>query len=236
MKNLLISALFLLLINNVYSQGGRGGDKGEYNLGLRQIDINQQKNTFEKYKNLKGSPYVNEEFLLGKIYKENKVIFDKLHLRYNAFSDEIEIRNSDKGKKIDYGAIKRNSDEFIKIFNTVYVFVPFESSKIPGHYYEVLSTQKTFDLYKKTKVIFHPPVDAVTSYDKNRPAEFKQTNTYYLVDKNKEFYELPSNKNKLLKALSKENKKVKDYAKKNKLNPTNEKDLIQLVSYYNSVQ
>lgn len=236
MKKLLASILFLLFTNIFFSQANRG----QFNIGIRQIDLVHQQKSFGlsegEYKNLKGSPYVNEEFLLGKIYNENEVIFDNLQLRYNAFSDEIEIRNSEKGKKLDYGAIKRNSDEFIKIFNTVYVFVAFESSKIPGHYYEVLSTQKAFDLYKKTKVIFHPPIDAVTSYDKNRPAEFKQTNTYYLVDKKGKFYELPSNKNKLLKALSKENIKVKEYAKRNKMNLTKEKDLIQLVSYYNSMQ
>lgn len=232
MKKSLISILIILITNNLFSQAHRN----EFNIGLRQINIEQHKSAYREYKNLKGSPYVNEEFLLGKIYNEKEMIFDNLHLRYNAFSDEIEIRNSEKNEKLEYGALKRNSDEFIKIFNKIYVFAPFENSNTLGHYFEILSTEKLFDLYKKTMVKFNQPVDAVTSYDKDRPAEFKQAHTYYLVDKKGNFNELPSNKNKLLKVLSKENKEVKDYAKKNKLNLANEKDLIQLVSYYNSLQ
>jgi len=236
MKKLLISTLFLFLTITLFSQANRS----EFNLGLRQINIEQEQSTLGltkgEYKNLKGSPYVNEKFVLSKIYKGKEVTFNDIHLRYNAFSDEIEIRNSEINSKITYGALIKNSKQTIKIFNTTYVFVSYENSNIKGNYFEVLSEQKLFDLYKKTTVKFYQPVEAKTSYDKNKPAEFKHFHTYYLVDKKKSFNELPSNKNKLLKVLSKENKKVKDFAKKNKLNLDKDKDLIRLVSYYNSLQ
>ncbi len=231
MKKLLLLSLSLLLTNNLFSQANRS----EYNLGLRQMNIEQQQNTFGEYKNLKGSPYDNEKFLPGKIYTEKEIIFNNLHLRYNAFSDEIEIKNSEINNKTNYGAIKRDSNVYIKILNKVYVFVPFDNSNTLGHYFEILSPQKSFDLYKKTTVKFYQPVEAVTSYDKSKPAEFKQTNIYYLVDKKGSFFELPSKKSKLFKVLSKENNKVKDYVKNNNLKLENEKDLIRLVSYYNSL-
>ncbi len=236
MKKIFASTLFLLLTITLFSQANRS----EFNLGLRQINIEQQQSTYglteNEYKNLKGSPYVNEEFILSKIYNEKEVIFDNLYLRYNAFSDEIEIRNSQTNDKITYGALIKNSNEYINIFNKVYVFVHFGKSNVKGNYFEILSEQKMFDLYKKTTVKFYHPVDAITSYDKDKPAEFKYFHTYYLVDKPGNFTELPSNKNKLLKLLSKENKKVKDFAKKYKLNLDKDKDLIRLVSYYNSLQ
>lgn len=231
MKKLLVFTLFILLTNNLFSQANRS----EFNLGMRQISIEQQQNTFGGYKNLKGSPYINEEFLLGEIYTENEIIFNNLQLRYNALSDEIEIKNSEINNKVNYGALKRESNKYIKILNKVYVFVPFENSISQGHYFEILSPQKSFDLYKKTTVKFYQPVEAVTSYDKSKPAEFKQTHTYYLVDKKGSFYELPAKKGKLFKVLSNENKKVKDFAKKNNLKLDNEKDLIRLISYYNSL-
>lgn len=235
MKKLLISIFFLLLTITLFSQANRS----EFNLGLRQINIEQQQSTFglteNEYKSLKGSPYINKEFILGKIYNEKEVVFDNLRLRYNAFSDEIEIQNSDINDKITYGALFKNTNEFIKIFNKVYVFVLFGNSNVKGNYFEILSEQKLFDLYKKTTVKFYHPVNAKTSYEKNKPAEFKHFHTYYLVDKKGSFTELPSNKNKLLKLLSKENKKIKDFAKKYKLNLDEDKDLIRLVSYYNSL-
>ena len=236
MKKLLVSILLLLLTNSLFSQAYNN----EFDLNLRQINIEQQRSIFglteDEFKNLKGSPYVNKEFLLGKIYKGKEVAFDDIYLRYNAFSDEIEIRNSEVNGEIKYGALFKNSNELIKIYNQNYVFVPFENSNAKGNYFEILSEQKLFDLYKKISVKFHSPVYAKTTYDKNKPAEFKQTHTYYLVDKKGSFFELPSNKSKLLKFLSKENKKVKDFAKINKLNLDKEKDLIRLVSYYNTVQ
>lgn len=236
MKFSLFSILFFFITNTSFSQANRN----EYNLGQRQINIEQQRSVFGlsegEYKNLKGSPYANETFLLGKIYNGNELLFDNLYLRYNAFSDEIEIKNSEKNNIVEYGALNKNSEELIKIYNQTYVFVPFENSNAKGNYFQILSEEKVFDLYKKTKASFHPPSYAKTSYDKDKPAEFKQTNIYFLVDKKGSFFELPSNKNKLLKVLSKENKKVKEFTKINNLNLKVDKDLIRLISYYNSLQ
>ena len=234
MNKIITSTLFFLITITLFSQPNRS----EFNLGLRQINIEQNNLglTENEYKNLKGSPYANKEFLLSKIYKGKELVFDEIYLRYNAFSDEIEIRNSEENGKISYGALIKNSNDLIKIFNKVYVFVLLENSNTKGKYYEILSEQKLFDLYKKTTIKFHQPVAAKTSYDKDKPAEFKHTHTYYLVDKKGGFNELPSNKNKLLNELSKENKEVKDFAKKNKLDLEEGKDLIRLVSYYNSMQ
>ena len=148
MKNLLLLTLILLLTNNLFSQVNRS----DYNLGQRQINIEQQQGVFGlsegEFKNLKGSPYVNEQFFLSKIYNGKELVFDNLYLRYNAFSDEIEIRNSEIDGEINYGALIKNSKEFIIIYNQVYVFVPFENSNTKGNYFEILSEQIFFDLYK----------------------------------------------------------------------------------------
>ena len=204
---------------------------------MRQINIEQRGITgksYEEYKNLKGSPYVNEVFILGKIYNDDEVILSNIKLRYNAYSNEIEINNSSSGNKDEYGALNKDPNVYIKINQNVYVFVPFENSNSNGSYFEILSEGKSFDLYKKTTVKFISPTFAKTSYENNKPAEFKHKHVYFLVNKNGDFFELPSKKNKLIKFLSKDHEHVKEFAKKSRLNPNDEKDLIRLVSFYNT--
>ena len=206
---------------------------------MRLIGIENTKDAFglsdEQFKNLKGSPYINEEFVSGNIYNGKELTASNVYLRYNAFSDEIEIKKSKHSSDQEYGALIKEPEVFVKIDEQLYVFLPYQNSNEKGHYFEILSEEKAFDLYKKTEVDYTSPRQAKTSYDKDKPAEFKQTNSYYLVAKNGTFYQLPNSKNKMVKLLSKENKKVKEYAYKNKLDLDKEKDIIRLVSYYNSV-
>ena len=233
MNKTLIIASILLLNFTAFSQSNRN----DFDIQFRKITIEQQgasSKTYAEYKNLKGSPYVNETFAMGKIYNETEVLLSNVKLRYNAYSDEIEINNSKTGNVNDYGALYKDPNLFIKINKHVYVFVPFENSISMGNYFEILSENKSFDLFKKTTVKFIGPTYAVTSYDNNKPAEFKHKQVYFLVDQLGNFYELPSKKNKLLKFLSKDHKEVKLFAKNNSLNLNKEKDLIRLVSYYNT--
>jgi hypothetical protein len=90
--------LFLLLIISsitfpVFAQG----IDAAYKLNVRTIDISQL-NEFEGLneeiiKNMDGSPYANENFILGNIFENDKLVKKNILLRYNIFSDEIEIKN-----------------------------------------------------------------------------------------------------------------------------------------------
>ncbi len=123
----------------------------------------------------------------------------------------------------------------MKIINDIYVFVPFEGSNEKGNYFTVVSEESVFDLYKKTEVSYTTPFIARTSYERDRPAKFEKKSTYYLVSKGGVFYELPSSKSKMIKAMSKKEKEVKAFIKRNKTNFKAEEDLIKLVKYYNSL-
>ncbi len=210
----------------------------EYNIGIRVLGVQEKNEAFglteDQFKNLKGSPYSNEEFLLGSIYNGKELATNNVYVRYNAFSDEIEIKKSKHSSNDEYGALLREPEVFVKILNQIYVFIPFEQSNEKGHYFEILSEGKVYDLYKKTDAEYSPPKAAKTSYDRDKPAEFKQIKTYYIVGKNGSFYELPNSKNKIIKLLSKDIKEVKSHVNKNRLDLDNEKDLIKLLDFYNS--
>ena len=235
MKLLIAFLIFFTTTGSLFSQAYNN----EYNIGKRIIDIQEKKEAYglteDEFKNLKGSPYINEEFVTGNLYNGQEVVAKNIYLRYNAYSDEIEIKRSKHSSDNDYGALLREPEVFVKISDKLYVLIPYEKSNEEGHYFEILSEGKAFDLYKKTDVEYSPPKEAKTSYDRNKPAEFKQFHSYYLVGKNGSFYELPNSKTKIIKLMSKEEKSVKDYVNKNKLDLNKENDLIKLVTYLNSV-
>lgn len=233
--------LFLLVIGGLSFPATMlsQANNAAYNLNTRQINIEQQRAAFGltelEFSSIEGSPYANETFLLGTIYQEDKSVYNSLLLRYNIFSDEIELKRSENSADTSYDALIKDPKSTIKIANTIYTFVPFEGSLEKGHYFAVLSEEKAFDLYKKTEVDYTPPYVAKTSYERNRPARFTQKNTYYLVSKTGTFYELPNSKSKIIKVMNSKQVEVKSFIKKNNLDFKSETDLVKLVRYYNSL-
>jgi hypothetical protein len=227
--------ILCLLSISVFAQANNAA----YNMETRQLDITQQRAAFglseDDYNNIEGSPYANEEFLPGNIYQDNQLVYNNILLRYNIFSDEIEIKNSGDAKEDSFGALVKNPEAFVKILNTIYVFVPLEGSNEKGNYFTVVSEESVFDLYKKTQVSYKAPFKASTSYERDRPGTFEKKNSYFLVSKVGTFYELPSNKSKVIKAMGKKEKEVKAFIKKNKTNLKSEEDIIKLVKHYNSL-
>ena len=93
LRNILLISILCLQNISVFAQA----NNADYNLETRQIDIKQRDNfgiTESDFNNIEGSPYANEEFLPGNIYKDNKPVYGNILLRYNIFSGEIEIKNS----------------------------------------------------------------------------------------------------------------------------------------------
>ena len=206
-------------------------------LENKNIDIQQQEAfiglTEGEFANIQGSPYANEVFINGNVYQNDKLVSKNLFLRYNIYSDEVEIKTGDGGN--DYGALLKNPETFAKIGSEVYIFVQKDGSSTNGHYFTIVTAGDHFDLYKKTVATFKAPYKGKTSYDTDRPGKFTQSNTYYLVSKAGIFKELPARRSKILKAIGAKEKELGSYIKSNKLDISKEVDLSKLVGYYNTI-
>ncbi len=233
MIRILFSVITCLSTFAVFGQGYEAYVK----LQVRQIEINQITESFgltdEQFQKLQGSPYANEEFAPGSVFKENELATKNVQLRYNIYSDEMEVQNRATPNSI--GALKKEEDLFVKIGFQLYTYVPFEGSVEKGHYFNIVSSQKEFSLYKKTEARFVPPKAAKTSYQTQKPARFTEKNTYYLVSQDERFYELPPKKSKIIDVMSVREKEIKAYIKRSRLDLSDEKDLVKLVTYYNSI-
>ena len=162
MKNLIVLLFISLTSFSVFPQG----IDAAYKLSVRHIEISQI-NEFEGLsdeiiKNMDGSPYANDNFILGNIYENGKLVKESILLRYNIFSDEIEIKNQTNTEK--YTALLKNPDLTIKILNEVYVFIPFNGSLEKGNYFSIISTGNKFDLYKKTTITFRCSLKPTTIF------------------------------------------------------------------------
>ncbi|RFN59622.1 hypothetical protein [Marixanthomonas ophiurae] len=238
MKKHSLLLAFLISSTMLFAQDPVGGlETSLQKLQSKKIDIEQRYASFdiskEEFESMKGSPYANESFIKGNIYQGKELANKNVLLRYNAFADEIEISKSKDSE--EYSALIKDPDVYVKIFQDIYVFVPYKGSKEKGGYFNIVTEGNQFDLYKKAIVTYKEPYFAETSYQSDRPAEWVETITYYLVGKDGSFYELPTRRSKVLDVMKKKKKEVKKYIKEQNINLDEEQDLAELVTYFNSI-
>lgn len=233
MKKLLITATFILMAVAAFSQARQSTYTSVYD---RTIDINQKSLAFglteAQFDAIKDEAYANPNFLQGKIFQGEELLKDDVLMRYNAYADEIEIKKN----KFDenYGALIKDPEVFVKIYNDIYLFVPFQGSNENGGYFNVLSDGKTYDLYKKTKAIYREPKKAETNYQRDTPPSFEKVTTYYLV-KDGTFLEMPNRKSKIMKMMDSKKSEMKRFIKENDIDLDKEADLVKTIQYFDSL-
>lgn len=218
------------------ASGSSGGANSQFDFFTRTIDLNQKALAFglteTEFAAIKDDAYVNPNFMVGNIYQDETLLKSNIPMRYNAYADEIEIKNHVSEK--NYGALMKDPSIYTKINKDIYVFIPYDGSNEKGGYFNILSDGKTYDLYKKTTAVFKKPEKAKTSYDSNTPPSFEKTIKYYLVE-NGRFLELPTSKSKVLKAMDSKKPEVKGYIKDNNLDVAKEADLVKVITYFDSL-
>ena len=225
----LISGIAVLLTCNLFSQG-------IMNPNITQLDQLQ----YEVYKNnrllsdeqvgaAEGSPYIHKDWNYGKITLNGSDKVYEAKMRYNNYSDEIEINDNNViktfGNKI---AIKE-----IVIGIEVYKVYPYEENKqIKQGFYLELSSGKV-GLYSKTPVIYKPAKQPTSGYDQPEPAKFIVKPTeYYVRNGNSLPVLVPGNKKKAIEALTNAEINLSDYLSENKLRTTEEglRDLVRFLN------
>lgn len=236
MKKILLTGLLISATLSGFSQVGKWAGNIEGDIYSRTISLNEKALAFglaeAEFEAIKDEAYANPNFLEGSIFQEDRLAKSGVPMRYNAFADEIEIKKSPTD--VNYGALIKDPDIFVKIGREIYVFIPFEGSNEKGGYFSVLSDGKTYDLYKKTTSVFKEARKATSTYGRDVPPSFSKSIKYYLVQDGT-FLEMPSGKSKILKMMKSKKDEIKSFMKKNKIDVDKEADLIKLVAYFDSL-
>lgn len=179
-----------------------------------------------------GSPYLNDSFQSGIVYIPTTEERFGYQMRYNIYNDVIEIQNSED--KSIY-SVRRNSSYICAIQDKMFKYLEYtnkNNESKSGYFHEIVSGKNSLLIkyycdYEAVKA-GKPPVFHET------PAKFVRQKSYFLYDEDSLML-IPTNKKKLLVIFGKNSSKVKNYIKTNKLNLKKERDLMRIISFYNSI-
>lgn len=226
---------FFIILTNTYSQTQPGFNTNSSSFEF--INYQRLKNKDNLNKNYEGSPYLNEEFILGSISPNKKNFL----IRYNAYNDLFEVK---KGKDSILNLNKRNLDYIIELDGLTFKSFKYrtseEESKQFGYFAIMTNLESNFVLLKNYEKKFTEEQKAINSYTSDIPASFSSTtNNYFLLtttDNKEEIKEISTKAKDLYNLLPKKKDKIKSFIKKDKLKLKNESDLIKVINYINTLE
>ncbi len=175
-----------------------------------------------------GSPYLNDEFVPGKIIMENTNEYSNGMLRFNAYSDQIEIKKADQTSVL----LKR---PYIKaeINNEIIAIKPFnEDGRVKNAYFIVLTDGKYTLLRKEDKIFYPEENDLSSTYSSAKPPRFVDDPKYFFSVNNEPAEKIKLKKKAILKKLSAEDNADAIISEKS-LNLNKSEDIIQLLNELN---
>ena len=196
---------------------------------LLKIMNSREKIPYEiDWENVQGSPYLNEEYKLAKLYVGEKS-YGNIMMRFNTYTNEIELypkegEESEALMKLDDSRILFE-DKTLEVFD----FTDDEGVSKKG-YFLVLSDQDDVKLLLRKKCVFSPNEKALTANQADRKAKFTQYNYFYVV-KNGELIQVEPRKKDIIKLFPKKEKEIKKYIKSEKLRLKDSEDLAKLIDH-----
>jgi len=179
-----------------------------------------------------GSPYMNDEFSSGEIYYNNQWHFTDIPVRYNIFNDEIEYKKEDKNTIY---ALKPDTLFNMIIISADTLIVDFyeKNKEIKSGFFKLLNDGEV-SLLVKMEVEFIE-AQAETTHEMAMPAKFHKKMDQYYVRKQGQVPQMVKNLKKLIESLENHHEELNAYIKQEKLSGRKEKDLKQLIHYYNTL-
>jgi hypothetical protein len=196
-------------------------------------DLTREIKPTVKIKEVSGSPYAIEEFFDGQIRLSDSVS-TVLPVRYNVVLDELEFKKNDK-----VFALVPQENTTIKILssNKVYSYLNYNSENTAKKGFLGLETSnKNINLYTKEVIVYVPYADASNAYSEPIPSHFKKGEKLYFIGlSDKSIVEMPKKNKDFLKLFSKYEKEITTFLKTNKISLNDEKELLLLVNYLDSL-
>jgi hypothetical protein len=220
LKNLLLLIILIFISYTVKAQ--------EIDNFLDAYYFNKIRNSerIKEYKDIQGSPYLNENFVSGELYFIDTSAF-RLPLRYNIYNDEMEYQLNDNNFVVDNPQMLNK----IVINKSVFVYLPFIEK---GGYFELLVSGKSF-LVQKRIVTFKPAEGPKPIEGADIPAKFiKEKDKFYIVLNNTETIRIDKLKT-LVGALNDKKAIIESFLKSERIKNTKKENLIKIMEYYNSL-
>ncbi|WP_430411585.1 hypothetical protein [Kordia sp.] len=204
-----------------------------YDALLKFINT-KQKDPYEiDWDNVKGSPYLYEQYKVGTFFIGDKS-YGQVLMRLNTYSDEIELL-PEEGQETE--ALMKVTNSKVTFENKtlkVYTYNDDDGYEKQG-YFLVLSDHKNVSLLFRKKCVFSPNEKAPTANQANRAAKFTQYDRYYIVKEGNKPVEVQPKKKAVIKLFPEKTDEIKSYIKSEKLKLKNQEDFAKLITYIDSL-
>jgi len=183
-----------------------------------------------------GSIYLDDKFKLGTIYDKG-VAYKKLHVRYDAYNDEFEIKETGTSERVN--ALVKHSNISCSLEGDTFIYSEYGDSRkmTKEGYLIVLYSGTDKKLYQRSLKVFKEGKQAKTSHGTSFPHRFIEEVEFF-VSKNGEMPKwLRLKKSEVLSFLGEDKEKsIKRFIKDKKINLTHRKDLIELFVFSNQLE
>ncbi len=177
------------------------------------------------FKKIAPKMYLSTAYLDAKLSGINDVFF----LRYNMYRDEMEFT---KDGKTLYISKQPGRKIVFKDSKEKYIILNYNDK--PRYF--ITHNEGDNILLTRKVVEYIEPKPANSSYQNDRPADFKRKNDEnYIRFKDGSIIELPRNKKKFYNLFKDKSSDIKKYIKKEKLDIKEIEDLEKIVRYYNTL-
>ncbi|MEK9613331.1 MAG: hypothetical protein VW080_05335 [Flavobacteriaceae bacterium] len=245
MKNIFLLSIVLLSIQTLSAQANNNG----YGIGSNGVQSDSRLiDLFENIKNransstanalnkTKGSPYFEENFQKAQVEYFGNVLKDEIYLRYNAFSDEMEMSSIPNPKSSDNILIKNNKVSCVMDGST-YRYLGFIKENQPPSvgYVKELFKGKVFSFYERKSKAYMEATVARTSLERSFPARFVDKTDYFYSIENGSLMEVKLSKKKISSALKSYSGEIKSFLSNSKMKLKNPEEVIQLLNYLETI-
>lgn len=200
---------------------------------LDLIDMKDFRNRIDPYPfEYDGSPYLEDEFVKGDIFINNKWHIEDVPLRYNIYDDKMEYYMPEKD--LIFAIDPQFKINYVLLEGDTFVVKQYEQKgwRVLGFF--KLVEEGTADLLVKMNIQYKEPQPAKPFFDPE-PAEFiRRDDDYYVKLKERNIFEVKRIK-KLIQYLGDHKQELTQFDKKEKISAGNEKELAKFIRYYNSL-
>ncbi|AXT60477.1 hypothetical protein D1816_08970 [Aquimarina sp. AD10] len=228
-KIIFIVALTSFCLSNAQQSSSNSNNAVEYNTTTRSVFLRplaSSKVTITE-ESVAGSKYYKETFLMGSVYVKNKLL-GKYKVRYNAYDDEVEVLQNGKTSALHY-------EEDITVNLDEYTFKILRDNTNKKSYYVDFHEGKNTSLVLQPKIVLKKPVEPKNGFGGKMPATFDKEYKYFIKNIAGNLIPVKLKKKEVLQILSNKKSEIEKFASSNKLSFKKERDLVKIVSHYNTL-
>ena len=193
----------------------------------------------DRYGDIEGSPYYFKDWVIGKLMRNDALIYENVELNYNGYSKSFEVRNGEKMVELDGGLFLRvdvdvsdNPEQADLIPSDEFAFQRDIHPKFKDEFLVVMCVSGDVMLLKQFSVNIakHTVQNVGAAVDFKR---FNPSRLYYLQTLDGIELLKTSKKKSVLEIFNSD--AVSEYVKVNRLKFDKEEDLIELVRFYGAL-